>query len=131
MATVGALGNIIFTVSARQIKTLSEFKRTRGAKFANHERHMKKPLREYTGPELDGVDFSVTLSAFLGVNPQKELDKLGRHVDSAKVSALVIGERVLGNFTIDSMSENWKKFTARGKLLEASVSLKLTEYTEE
>ena len=49
MAIVGTWGDIVFSVSRRQIKTFDGLKWDSGAKYATHDRHLKDPLLEITG----------------------------------------------------------------------------------
>ena len=47
MATIGALGDIVFAVSTNTVKTFNDFKRTVSPKFASHNRHLKDTLLEF------------------------------------------------------------------------------------
>lgn len=76
MAVVGTWGDIVFSVSRRQIKTFDGLKWDSGAKYATHDRHLKEPLLEFTGTEVESMSFTMFFSAYLGVNPIQEISKL-------------------------------------------------------
>ena len=63
MAVVGTWGDIVFSVSRRQIKTFDGLKWDSGAKYATHDRHLKEPLLEFTGTEVESMSFTMFFSA--------------------------------------------------------------------
>ena len=76
MAKIGSFGNLVFSVSDRTVKTFDGMSWDFSADYATHDRHIKADLLEYMGPGIEGISFSMVLSAFLGVNPRSESTRL-------------------------------------------------------
>ena len=72
MAIVGSWGNITFAVSRQTVKTFDGLKWESGVKYSTHDRHLKEPLLEFTGTDVESMSFSIFFSAFLVVNPIAE-----------------------------------------------------------
>ena len=53
MALIGCWGDITFAVSRNEVKTFTGLKWDSGAKYSTHDRHLKEPLLEYTGREVE------------------------------------------------------------------------------
>lgn len=96
MAIVGTWGDIVFSVSRRQIKTFDGLKWDSGAKYATHDRHLKEPLLEFTGTEVESMSFTMFFSAYLGVNPIQEISKLLKAMRRGEVRRLIIGPKAYG-----------------------------------
>ena len=65
MAVIGTWGDITFAVSRNQIKTFDGLKWDSGAKYSTHDRHLKEPLLEFTGTDVESMTFTMFFSAFL------------------------------------------------------------------
>lgn len=130
MAVVGTLGDIVFSVSRRKVKTFDGLKWESSAKYATHDRHLKDVLLEYTGTDADTISFTMFFSAFLGVNPMGEITKLLKAERSGKVMRLVIGNKAYGKnkWVITKTSKDLEKFDKRGNLLAAKVNVSLKAY---
>ena len=59
MAVIGALGDIVFSVSRNRINTIDDVKWETGVRYAQHDRHLKIPLLEFTGNSVDTISFSL------------------------------------------------------------------------
>lgn len=130
MAVIGALGDIVFSVSRETVKTFSDMKWDSSAKYATHERHLKDVLLEFTGTDADTISFSVYFSAFLGVNPIQEIAKLLDAERNGKVMRLVIGTKAYGKnkWVIEKTSKDLDRFDSNGNLLVAKVAISLKAY---
>ena len=73
MALIGNWGDFTFYVSADQIKTFDSLKWDSAAKYSTHDRHLREPLLEFTGTDVETITFTMFFSVFLGVNPIKEM----------------------------------------------------------
>ncbi|MDR1744947.1 MAG: phage tail protein [Planctomycetota bacterium] len=126
-AGIGNFGKVVFTVSAEQVKTFENFRRTSVAVFADHEVIFGKPASEFTGEELDAVSFTMFFNAELGVVPADEAETLREMKSSGEAHVLVIGGRSLGSFTIREVGEV-VLHTLRGRTTVSSVDISLKEY---
>ncbi len=128
MATIGALGDIVFSVSTNAVKTFNDFKRTASPKFASHGRHLKDTLLEFTGNDPDKISFSMLFSVYLGIDPQAEIKKLKSAAHKGKIMYLVIGRESFGNWVITGLSEGREHIDNKGNTLVAKVDISLTAY---
>lgn len=130
MATIGTLGDIVFSVSGSKVKTFDGLKWDSSAKYATHDRHLKDVLLEYTGTDADTISFTMFFSVFLGVNPMREITKLLNAERSGKVMRLVIGSKAYGKnkWVITKTSKDLETFDKRGNLLVAKVNVSLKAY---
>ena len=127
---VGALGDIVFKVSDETIETISKFKWGGSAKYATHQRHGTNALTEFVGIDPDKISFNIILSAYLGVNPQTELNKIWNAERNGTPLPLVLGEKGYGKYrwNIVNHSVSGQYFDSAGNLTQAEVSLSLQEY---
>lgn len=129
MAVIGALGNITFSVSKRAIKTFDEMSWESGVNYAQHSIHLKSPKLEMIGVGADTISFSMDFSAFLGVNPIKEINKLEKAMKKGEVMRLVIGNRLYGKkWVITKISKGLERFDNKGLLLKTKVNVSLLAY---
>lgn len=127
---VGSLGGIIFTVSSDKIMTMSNIKTSGTANYGKHQRVSGNTLLEYTGNDADTLSFDIKLAAQLGVDIEKELDKIAAAQRSGEVLKLVIGKKAYGRYrwVIEKYSATYTAFGKDGKPILADVSLTLGEY---
>ena len=130
MATIGTLGNIVFSVSRNRVNTFDRLKWESSAQYATHNRHLRDVLLEYTGTDADKISFSMYFSVFLGINPMTEITKLLNAERSGQVMRLVIGNKAYGKhrWVITGTSKDLERFDNRGNLLIASVNVSLMAY---
>lgn len=130
---VGCLGDIVFEVSESVVRTLSDMKWSGSARIATHQRQGTHALTEYTGMDPDKIQFTVYLSAYLGVDPMTEIKKIWNYERSGTSLPLVIGDHAYGKYRwlIQKHSFAPQAFDARGNILVASLSLSLIEYLRE
>ena len=93
MALIGNWGDFTFYVSADQIKTFDSLKWDSAAKYSTHDRHLREPLLEFTGTDVETITFTMFFSVFLGVNPIKEIASLLQAMRRGEVNRLVIGPK--------------------------------------
>ncbi len=131
MAVIGTWGDITFAVSRNQIKTFDGLKWDSGAKYSTHDRHLKEPLLEFTGTDVESMTFTMFFSAFLGVNPIADVSKLLIAMRRGEVHRLVIVPKAYGTnkWVITKLSNSLKRYDNRGNLLVAKVSVTMKSYS--
>lgn len=131
MAVIGTWGDITFAVSRNQIKTFDGLKWDSGAKLSTHDRHLKEPLLEFTGTDVESMTFTMFFSAFLGVNPIAEVSKMLKAMRRGEVHRLVIGPKAYGTnkWVITKLSNSLNRYDNRGNLLVAKVSVTMKSYS--
>lgn len=131
MAVIGTWGDITFAVSRNQIKTFDGLKWDSGAKYSTHNRHLKEPLLEFTGTDVESMTFTMFFSAFLGVNPIAEVSKMLKAMRRGEVHRLVIGPKAYGTnkWVITKLSNSLNRYDNRGNLLVAKVSVTMKSYS--
>ena len=126
---VGTLGNIVFEVSEKAAQIITELNWDSKAKYSTHNLHMKKGQIELTGFDPDEASFTVTLSAFLGVNPHDMLTSLEIAKNSGAVNTLVIGTKVIGTkWVVKEIKRKFNQMYQDGELISCDVTVSLLEY---
>lgn len=130
MAIIGSWGNVTFSVSRQTVKTFDGLKWDSGVKYATHERHLKEPLLEFTGQDVESISFSMYFSVFLGVNPIAEVSTLLQAMRRGEVHRLVIGPKAYGTnkWVITKLSNALERYDNNGNLLAASVNVTMNSY---
>ncbi|MFC3802799.1 phage tail protein [Cohnella sp. GCM10012308] len=132
MNKVGSLGPVVFVVSEGATRTLDEFTRNSSARWAQHDIVGQKPKKQWLGPGVDSVSFSVLFSVSLGLNPRKELDRLTELERDGKAVPLIIGRKGVGVglWVITSMTQSWDVLDGEGNVYSATANLTLEEYVK-
>lgn len=127
---IGVWGDVVFTVSLDEVKTFDNLKRTESARWSKHDIHGQKQKSELIGLDVGDITFNMHFSAFHGVNPRVEMDKLLWQVRRGEAHTLIIGVKRIGmnKWYIPNISENWNYVDNRGNLLTASLNVTMEEY---
>ena len=126
---VGKLGDIPFEVSDTVVQTISNMSWSGSARYSAHQRHLFHARTEFTGLNPDQITFDLTLSAYLGVDPQTSLNKIWEYERDGKTLGLAIGHKGYGKYrwTITNHTCKAKHFEG-GDLSHCVVSVSLQEY---
>ena len=130
---VGYLGvgdtsrDVVFEVSSSVIKTFNSMKVNKSVTYTMHKIHGHKAVPEMTGLEADTVTFEILLSAYLGVNPKTELDKLEAFMKAGTICYLVLGDKIFGTWVIKSMPYNIEYVYKEGDITQAKATISLIE----
>lgn len=128
---VGCLGDVVFKVSEDEIKTIRDAQWSGKGGWQQHKRHMKMPLPEFVGPELDSFKFNIRISAYLGVRDViDEIATLLSYEREGKILPLFLGEKIYGRYrwTLNSHTVKMEHTDRAGNLTDADLSITLTEY---
>lgn len=130
MAVVGCLGDIVFTVSDKTVRTLDNWKWSGAARYAVHQRHMVRPLTEFTGVDPDKITFEMTLLKELGVDPLEEVVRIRWYERNGTALPLTIGRHAYGFYRWNIVSDEMTaKYTdPQGDIMGAVVTVTLQEY---
>ncbi len=129
-----AIGNfgsaIIFETSDNKVLNFTQFKRQVSSRWASHPRIGQKPVKQFLGPDIDKVTFTVILDARHGVKPRNILEVIDNSIIRGSPEYLIIGCRRIGSskFVITSKSETWDEIFNNGELVRASMELTFEEY---
>jgi len=130
---VGYLGigdtskDVAFMVSSGLIETFTNMKVKTQANYSTHKIHGGKAVPEMTGMDADQITFDMLLSAYLGVNPQKELGKLQKFMEDGTICSLVLGDQLFGTWVVKSIPYNVEYLYKEGDITQAKVSVTLLE----
>lgn len=130
MAQIGCLGDVVFEVSSEQLLTINNMQWSGSSKYATHQRHRINSLTEFVGISPDKVSFSMLLSTYLGVDPQKEIGKLWAYERTGTAVPLVIGDKAYGKYRWSVLSHRVKitGWDGNGNVTMATVTVELQEY---
>ena len=131
MALIGSWGDFTFEVSRGSVKTFTGLKWDSSVKYATHDRHLKEPLLEFTGKDVESMSFSMLFTIFLGVNPIKEVANLLQAMRRGEVHRLVIGPKAYGTskWVITKVPSSLDKYDNKGNLLSSKVSVTMKSYS--
>ena len=127
---IGCLGDIAFQVSADMVRTVSNMTWSGSSNYNAHSRHLTDALTEFTGLAPDEMTFDIVLSAYLGVNPMTDINKIWEYERKGQALPLVIGSKAYGKYrwVIKSHKIKMETFSGSGDLMSATVSISLLEY---
>ena len=127
---VGALGDVVFSVSSRTLKTISNFVWSGSARYATHDLHAGNSISEYTGTDLAKITFDIQLLASLGVDPMSEIWRLFDLERQGVTLPLTIGNHGYGRYrwTILSHKTKAEHYDGHGNIISATLSISLQEY---
>lgn len=130
---VGYLGvgdmsrDVLFRVSSDVIETFTNMKVRKQANYSTHKIHGGKAVPEMTGMDADQITFDMILSAYMGVHPQGELDKLAAFMNDGTICSLVLGDYFFGTWVIKSVPFDIQYLYKEGDITQAKVSVTLLE----
>lgn len=129
---IGYFGPVKFVTSDKRVLTFSDFKRESSVRSEKHNVIGKKPAKEFIGPDLDIITFSINLSANNGVKPRMEAERWLKMNREGQAHPLVIGNKGLGydRWTIESVSQIWDVVFNKGELFSCKIDVTLEEYHE-
>ncbi len=127
---IGSLGDTVFEVSSREVRTFQGMSRTTSAKYASHEIIGSKPVLEYLAPDGEEISFSMQLSASLGVNPTEEANKLRELCEKGEAMYLILGNQTIGQnqWIIESVGESLDTVDNNGRVIITRLDITLKEY---
>ncbi|ARD47568.1 phage tail protein [Sporosarcina sp. P33] len=127
---LGTWGDLVFVVSADEIKTFASFSRTETARWAKHEVHLQKPKAEFMGPDLGTLSFTMSFDAFFGLNPREEMNKFIKYVRNGVAHTLIIGGKRVGvhKWYMPDNKQDWSFLDNRGNVLKSSITVTMEEY---
>lgn len=126
---LGSYGKITFKVTEEEIKIFDNFNITRKARYVAHERINNKPLLQFMGLEADSISFNMQLVQGITGNVSDDLKSLQDMFKKAEVHPLFLGQKKLGSFVIESMSEAYSMMDNLGNIEVVNINLSLKEYT--
>jgi hypothetical protein len=127
---IGYLGKVVFVVTEKQIKTIENFVWTNTATYVSHERHLGRPMVEFTGAQAGVITFNFTLSAFLGAAPMADYETLLNYQRNGTAIPLKIGKKAYGHYrwVITSLSYTGEYTDKNGNWIQGVVQVQLKEY---
>lgn len=126
---VGAFGDVVFEASSIKIETLKDLKRKMRARYATHDVVGQKSVLEFVGLEPDEITFTMQLNADLGVNINRELEKLFAMLRSGESNYLILGASAYGQYqwVITDLSIDHRYADRQGNPYFAEVDITLKE----
>lgn len=125
---LASYGKITFKVTEDEIKIFNNFTISRKARYVAHERINSKPLLQFMGLEADSISFNMQLVQDITGNVSDDLKSLQDMFKKAEAHPLFLGQKKLGSFVIESISEAYSVMDNFGNLEIVNVSLSLKEY---
>lgn len=132
MAQIGTLGGVVFEASSEKVQTFRDYARKSAARLATHEIIGQKPVMEFLGPGLDSISFTISLSAYFGVNPKEEAEKLRTIMQEGQAVDFIVADAPISEnkWIIESVEETVSAHDEKGNIIRSDLSLTLQEYIE-
>lgn len=128
---IGSLGSIPFYTSANESVLVSGLNWGSTARYAEQTRHNQTDMLEFVGNNADKISFEIKLSAFLGVNPTKMLDRLGALMRDHEAVKFVLGTMPIpGHWVVTDIERKLEYLHKDGTLLSADVKITIMEYVD-
>ena len=130
---IGSLGDIVFEVSEKTIRTIRDASWSGSASIQLHERHLGSALAEFTGSNADTFSFSITVSKFLGADPMDVLSKIAQYEQNGTALLFMLGTTKYGRYRwiISKHTATLEHYDKAGNLASVDIKITLTEYTKE
>jgi hypothetical protein len=127
---IGSLGDIVFEVSSREVRTFKDYKRTTKARYQSHEIIGLKPILEYIGPDGEEISFTMQFSVSLGVEPVDETNKIRELCEKGEAMYFVLGNETIGanQWIIESVGESVDTIDNSGRVIVTQIDVTLKEY---
>jgi phage protein U len=127
---IGSLGKVVFVATPKTIRTFADFTRSTAGRWANHEVIGKKAVKQFIGPGLDTVTFTMHFDAKYGINPRKEMTALQQLAALGKAMPLTIGGQAMGSqlWVVTQLSQSWDVVDKDGNVVSGNVDITLEEY---
>ena len=131
-ASIGSLGDIVFTVSAMKVLTFKDYKRSTKARTASHDIIGQKPVMEFLGPAGEEISFTMDFLTGLGVDPATQAKKLRTMCETGEAVYFMLGNECIGanKWIVESIGESADVVDANGNIVNSRVDVTLQEYVE-
>jgi phage protein U len=117
-----SFGDIIF-----QIFSYQQHKESNQYAVAKLQTVIAPSSLQYLGNELLSLELTINFhNAFC--NPIEEYEKLKELAKTGESQKLIIAEKVLGDFVIESIDAEYQQIDAYGQPVDISLNVKFTEY---
>lgn len=128
---IGSLGSIPFYASVDESVLMSGLEWDTRARYAEHTRHRQTDMLEYVGQNPDQITFDIKLSAFLGVNPSRMLERFNTIIKQHEAVKFVLGTMPIpGYWVMTDLKRQLEYFHKDGTLLSVDLTVTLQEYVE-
>jgi phage protein U len=127
-AGIGSLGEVTFTVSSQKVFSFKNYRRDTKSQIAEHKLINDAPVLEFIAEDSDEISFKIMLMKSLGIEPVEQAEKLREMCKTGKVSCLVLGTNVIGNFLIESMTESANAIDNHGRIIVSELDIRLKKY---
>lgn len=130
---VGCLGEIIFEVSDKVIRTFNKATWSGSVTIQTHSRHLDNALQEFVGIDPDKFTLTIMLSKHLGVEPMDDIVKIFNYERNGIAIPLTIGNKSYGKYKwlIKNHKVTLERHDGVGNLIGATVDVNLEEYLKE
>ena len=131
--TIGSLGKVVFQVSNRTVMTLRDISIKNTASIAVHNIHLGTGLSEFTGSEPQQISFKILVSAYLGVSPETQIQRLETYLRNGTQLTFVLGDKTYGRYRwlLESFEVSVEQTDRRGNVTQCDISVTLQEYLKE
>lgn len=126
------LGQVVFSVSSKVVRTLDELTRSTTPRWAIHDRYLQKPKSQFLGPGLDTISFTIKFDARLGTDPRKEAERLVNLAQKGKPVGFAVGGKKMGSYLwkVTGLEQGEQRINRKGEITRIVASVSLEEYAK-
>ena len=73
---IGYLADIVFYTALDNVLTVSDVTRSGSARWEKHNLMLEKPVKQFSGPDVEQITCKILISASLGQSPDSTVKKL-------------------------------------------------------
>lgn len=128
--SIASFAHKVFEVNANKIYTFNNFQSASSLKIQKQDAAGKKPSSYNQGPDLDTIDFTITLDAGLGINPRAEWEDWKALMNKGVAYPFILGGVPLHNtkWLLINVRPRNPVVTNDGKIYSMELSLQFQEY---
>ena len=99
---IGYLADIVFYTALDNVLTVSDVTRSGSARWEKHNLMLEKPVKQFSGPDVEQITCKILISASLGQSPDSTVKKLRNYRDTGLYYRLLSVVNLLVKTTLSS-----------------------------
>lgn len=127
---IAAFANKVFEVNTNKVYTFDGIQYSSSLQTEKQDSDGSKPSTYIKGPDLDTLEFKLTLDIIQGVNPRSEWEEWQSIMSSQKACQFILGSKPVGKYSwlLTGVTPGNLKLDNVGNILSMELDLKFDEY---
>ena len=129
---LGSFGNVVFEANQQKTLTFREKQHTKRPVWGTSSLIGIKPRSQFISPGQDEINFIIKLNAYIGVDPETEIEKLEQAAETGQTAAFILGGKPYGarnaRWYIRELMRTDQVVDNEGKFVSIDANITLMEY---